>query len=272
MNSVGVPTVTFDLWYTLVFLDPREQDRYMDRQAEIAVRALQSAEPIPVDGPERKAGELRAAFLREVARATDAAADGESVPCSEQFRRAALSAGRAADPEGYLTELAKLLAATPLQPVPGSLECLETLRGAGYRLAVVSNTVGEPGRAFRPLLQGLGFDPFIETYVFSDELPWTKPNPEIFRRAMHLIGSTAAETVHVGDGWSDIEGARRAGLRAGILFTGHPPYTSRYRRFTLGRAGEPARSPLTAARLADVPELVRRLLPNGVGSPPSGRT
>ncbi|MGA8663902.1 MAG: HAD family hydrolase [Thermoplasmata archaeon] len=264
---MGGPTVTFDLWYTLVFLEPRDQDRYMDRQAEVAVRALQASEPLPVEGPRRKAGELRAAFLKEVARATDAAAEGESISCGEQFRRAAQSAGRAPDPEGYLTEMGKLLAETPLRPVPGSLECVTTLHRAGYRLGVVSNTVGEPGRAFRPLLQRLGFDPFIETYVFSDELPWTKPNPEIFRRAMQLLGATPSQTVHVGDGWSDIEGARRAGLRGGILLTGHPPYTPRYRRFTLGRSGEPPRSNLNATRLDEVPELVARLLPNPGGPP-----
>lgn len=241
--------VTFDLWYTLVYLDPSDQDRYTDRQVEVAVRALQAADPIPSSGTIRKAGELRAAFLREVANAHRAAAAGESISCAKQFQSAAVATGRTPDPDRYLGELGNLLASTPFRVVPGTLECLDALQRAGYRVGMVSNTVGEPGRAFRPLLQRLGFDPFIESYVFSDELPWTKPNPEIFRRAVNLLGSTPDQMVHVGDGWADIEGARRASLRAGLLLTGHPPYTARYARLSpKGPVEDPRRSSGTAAR------------------------
>jgi FMN phosphatase YigB (HAD superfamily) len=65
----------------------------------------------------------------------------------------------------------------------------------------------------------------------------------------------------VGDGWSDIEGARRAGLRAGVLFTGLSNYGSSYRKLFLGPSKGPPEARYRVERLDEVPELADRLLP-----------
>ena len=259
MRSIP-PAVTFDLWHTLVFLEPEEEETYMRRQVEVAVGALAALEP---GGGAAPAGiaELRSAFETEYAAAVAASADGRSTTPAEQFARAARAAGRTPRTGPYLEALALLVRETRLRVGPETLGALEELRADGYALGVVSNTLGEPGRFLRPQLRDLGLDRFIESYTFSDELPWTKPAPEIFRTAIARLGSDPSATVHVGDGWPDLEGGRRTGLVGTVLFTGLQRYGRRYRELFQARnvPGPPAE--LSAERLADAVSIVRRLLP-----------
>lgn len=251
--------VTLDLWHTLVYLPPDAEERYMDQQMELAATVLYDAPGLP-GAPSHPRPELRRIFEGVYAEAVRSAHDGRSVPPAAQLVRAAGLAGRVARPDNYLAGLERLLAATPFQTGPHALSVVRALAEGGRRTAVISNTVGEPGAMFRPILRSLGFDGSIGEYVFSDELPWTKPDPAIFREALRRLGVDPQRAVHVGDGWSDIEGARRASLRAGILFTGLQQYGARYQALFLPPGWSAPPSEYRLDSLEGLPALVDRLL------------
>jgi putative hydrolase of the HAD superfamily len=89
--------------------------------------------------------------------------------------------------------------------VPGVLEQLQP----SFQLAVVSNFDGR----LRFILQHLGISKFFEHIFISSEIGADKPDPEIFRRALKLIGLKPNQVLHVGDDPErDWEAASAAGL------------------------------------------------------------
>jgi HAD superfamily hydrolase (TIGR01549 family) len=255
-----VPAVTFDLWHTLVFLDPPSEEAYMEGQVGVARRALTGATRLP-GAPEVTEEALGKLFEASLAEAVAEAGEGRTVTQVEQLRRAGRKVGRVPDEMAYVKELERLVRVTPFQRATGALELLEALTHDGYRLGLISNTVGEPGQSLRPMLSTMGFDPYFKTYVFSDEHPWTKPAPELFRVALHGLATAPESALHVGDGWSDIEGARRTGMRAGVLFTGLRDYGPRYRALHLTHQVAHVEADVEVRRLDEVREVARRLLP-----------
>ena len=251
--------VTLDLWHTLVYLDPEDEEAYMERQIETAVSVL-SAAPPRREGAERSADELRRIFEEEYAAAVTASQQGRSVTPATQIERAGARAGRVVRPSDYLDGLRELVARTPFRLGPGAVEAVRALRAAGHRVAVISNTVGEPGQTLRPMLRDFGFDGPVQAFVFSDEHPWTKPDPAIFAEALARLEVDASRTVHVGDGWSDIEGARRAGLLGGVLFTGLQQYGHRYQQLFLPPGWASPKADHRIERLSELPPLIERLL------------
>jgi putative hydrolase of the HAD superfamily len=88
-----------------------------------------------------------------------------------------------------------------------------------YRLAIVSNGLSAEQRL---KVAPLGLDRHIEVVAISEEVGVRKPEPAIFHHALAALGVAAAEAVHVGDDFgADIEGARSAGLAAGIWVNRH---------------------------------------------------
>jgi len=255
-----MPAVTLDLWHTLMYLPPEDEETYMTHQLALGQEVLRSSPRLP-GAPELSDGDLGRAFERAYEGAVAQGVGGRTVTPAEQLDRAAKETGRDADPREYLSRLRTLVESTPFRVAPGGLDLLGELRGLGYRVGMISNTIGEPGEFLRPILAKMGFDRYVEAYVFSDEHPWTKPSPEIFRLALDQLEVSPPQAVHVGDGWADIEGARRAGFRGAILFTGLHSYGERYRKMFLTEVpGEPPAKYRTD-RLGDVGPIVKNLLP-----------
>lgn len=253
--------MTFDLWHTLLYLTPAAEERYMRRQSEIAVRVLEASPRRhgldPRDGPDA----ARRAFEGERALAIRASEGGRTIALDEQWSRAARRLGRVPRPTAYRAELRRELERTEFRIAPGAFATLRELRDLGYRVGIISNTVGEPGALLRPLLSRMGFDEWVERCVFSDEERWSKPSGAIFRYALRRLGSAPSHAIHVGDGWSDIEGARRARLRAGVWYTGARNYGASYRRLFAARGAREIRAGFVVERLDEVPRLAERLLP-----------
>lgn len=91
---------------------------------------------------------------------------------------------------------------------PDVIEVLEALRPR-FDLAVVSNFDGR----LRMILEHVGVSQFFSHVFISSELGADKPDPEIFRRALHLSGARPNETLHAGDDpVRDWQGAEAAGL------------------------------------------------------------
>jgi putative hydrolase of the HAD superfamily len=92
-----------------------------------------------------------------------------------------------------------------------TLPCLDWLRAAGVRIAVVTNASGSYQRR---KLANLGMAEFIDGVVIAGELGAAKPDPVIFHTACALLGCHPGEVAHIGDRLDlDAIGARDAGLR-----------------------------------------------------------
>ena len=86
---------------------------------------------------------------------------------------------------------------------------LKFLTESGYLLGMVSNR-DDP---FLEEMQELKLDSYFRFFLAAGEVNSFKPDTIIFERALELSGTTAQETMYVGDNYfADIVGARRAGL------------------------------------------------------------
>ena len=89
---------------------------------------------------------------------------------------------------------------------------LESLRDRGLRLGLVSNALDPPELLHRDLQQ-LGVAERLDVAVFSSEVGWRKPHPEIFERALRALDVPAEQTLFVGDTLAtDIAGAAALGM------------------------------------------------------------
>jgi HAD superfamily hydrolase (TIGR01549 family) len=97
-------------------------------------------------------------------------------------------------------------------PFPGVRVTLERLAAAGLRLGIVTNG---PGEMQLGSIRALGIERFFDAIVISGVEGVRKPDAEIFRRALHRLGTAPHEAIFVGDHpIVDIAGARAAGMRA----------------------------------------------------------
>lgn len=116
--------------------------------------------------------------------------------------------------------------------VPADLvPALDQLRGAGLRVAIVSNSEGRLAELF----VRLGLEGQFEMIVDSFFEGVRKPDPEIFRRALERLGVPASRSIYLGDiPGVDIDGAHAAGMHAVLIdalgfYPGHtksPRFTS----------------------------------------------
>lgn len=91
---------------------------------------------------------------------------------------------------------------------------LDHLRDGGYMMGVVSNRE-EP---FHKELQELGIQDYFRFTLSGGEVQSFKPDLRIFERALELAGTSAHETLYIGDNYfADVVGSLRAGLKP-VLF------------------------------------------------------
>ncbi len=96
------------------------------------------------------------------------------------------------------------------QLYPDALSTLETLKQAGYRLAIISNWSWH----LPELCETLGLTPYFEQIFTSARLGYAKPHPAIFKSALAGLNVTPEESIHIGDSYrADILGANRAGIQ-----------------------------------------------------------
>lgn len=248
-----------DLWHTLAYLEPADEERFMSYQLETMARVFEQwprsprGRHPPLHDARRVAEEVRA-------EAVEAAHRGVSIPLAVQAIHGARRLGRTARPLELSQALTTLVAQTPFRLTPGLIETLRELRDRGFRLGVISNTIGEPGEAWQHRLDEAGVGDCIEAWAFSDQLPWTKPAPEIFWHCLGMLSTRRDRAIHLGDSWADLVGARAAGLRAGVLFTGQRKYGETYGRLFGQERPELREAEFKIDRLTKLPDLAERLL------------
>jgi phosphoglycolate phosphatase len=101
-------------------------------------------------------------------------------------------------------------AAVLTRPYPGVVETLNTLREAGWTLAVCTNKPEVPARE---VLRALGLDGFFAAVGGGDSFPTRKPDPAHLLATLEAAGGEPARAVMVGDHHNDVHAARGAGVR-----------------------------------------------------------
>jgi putative hydrolase of the HAD superfamily len=122
---------------------------------------------------------------------------------------------------------------------------LRQLASAGIRLGLISNS----HRCLAAFQSHFELQGLIVATVSSSEHGLLKPHPSIFAAALQLVDVQPADAVMVGDSVrQDIEGARRAGMRAVLLHRGGSPHP---REHDLAASGVPV-----IRSLSELPNLV----------------
>lgn len=121
---------------------------------------------------------------------------------------------------------------------------LETLRGMGLKLGIVSNTFVNRASLERHL-ENLGILHFFDVRLYSYEFGFRKPNREIFRIGAERVGEGPENVLFVGDRLdNDIRPALLAGMRAVLK----EAYTNAGKRTPPGA--------YRVRRLAELPDLI----------------
>lgn len=107
-----------------------------------------------------------------------------------------------------------------LQLVPGAVEAVLRLQGAGLRLGIASSSN-------RPLidavLESAGLADAFSTTVSSEEVERGKPAPDVYLEAARRLGVAPASCVAVEDSENGIRAAHAAGMRVLALPNPHYP-------------------------------------------------
>jgi HAD superfamily hydrolase (TIGR01509 family) len=97
-----------------------------------------------------------------------------------------------------------------LPVIPGAIEAVRRLDGAGYRLAVASSSNRE---LIDAVLRRLELAALFEVTVSSEEVERGKPAPDVYLEAARRLEVEPAECVAIEDSASGIRAARAAGMR-----------------------------------------------------------
>ncbi|WP_046242561.1 HAD family hydrolase [Hymenobacter terrenus] len=118
-------------------------------------------------------------------------------------------------PVSELLALERQLKLTALQEqtvtcIPGVDRLLDVLRTAGFRLSVASSS---PRALIQLFLDKLGFYPYFDHIVSSDDVREGKPAPDIFLEVAQRYGQPPALFTVVEDSTNGVRAAKAAGMR-----------------------------------------------------------
>ncbi len=104
------------------------------------------------------------------------------------------------------------------RPYPGVTETLAALKGAGRRLAVVTN---KPEHASRKLLSELGLAEYFDAVAGGDSYPVRKPDPGHLLNLLGEMQARPGDAVMVGDSAHDVAAARGANMPVILMSYGY---------------------------------------------------
>ncbi len=102
--------------------------------------------------------------------------------------------------------------------LPGVLDWLERLKGAGFLQAVASSA---PQENIDFLIGELGIGQYFQAVVSAAHMPG-KPDPAVFLDAARRLGVSPKRCVVIEDAVSGVEAARRAGMKCIAVTTTNP--------------------------------------------------
>jgi putative hydrolase of the HAD superfamily len=96
---------------------------------------------------------------------------------------------------------------------PDTIPTLARLKESGLKLGIVSNTAW-PAAAHDPDLEKFGLLSYFDCRIYSCDIGWEKPAPQIFHAALACMGTRPEETAFVGDFLRyDVAGAHSVGMK-----------------------------------------------------------
>ncbi len=218
---MALEAVLFDLGGTLLHYHDRYADDHRQPFRRVTLAGLEAVlRRLAEDGvPLPPAEKLREALDRRIGadyRADWEARRGGSI---ERSVRAGLAEMGLDLTEAQWADLRPALYSavdTIVFPRAGVYETLHTLRAAGYRLGLISNTHWAADLHDRHLREH-GLLDLLPLRIYSCDTPFMKPHPGIFRLALDALGLPPETAVYVGDRPDvDVEAAQQVGMR-GIL-------------------------------------------------------
>jgi phosphoglycolate phosphatase len=109
----------------------------------------------------------------------------------------------------------ELKAAEEGKLLPGVEAALESLRGRGLKVGIVTRNCEEAVRKVVPDIEA-----FCDVFVPRDLIKRVKPHPEQLTSVLKALHVTGEETVMVGDHPIDIQAGKRVGMRTVGVLTG----------------------------------------------------
>ncbi len=117
--------------------------------------------------------------------------------------------------EGYYRELAR----DALQPIPGAVTLLRSLRAAGWKVAIGSSG---PAQNVRLAIEVLGIAQDLDAVVTGDDVIHGKPAPDVFLKCLERLGLPATQCVVLEDAPQGVTAAHAAGVVAVALTSSRP--------------------------------------------------
>ena len=110
-----------------------------------------------------------------------------------------------------------------VRPFAGAAETLVMLRDGGFRVTLASSAKADEVDRYLDMLTAQGdteIREVIDGWTTSADVEATKPEPDLMRAALDVVGADAGEATMLGDSIWDIEAAARAGIASIGVLTG----------------------------------------------------
>ena len=111
------------------------------------------------------------------------------------------------------------IARDKLEPLPGVVALLESLRKEGYQIALASSA---PMANINLIIEKLGIRECFSTVVGGEDVTEGKPSPQVFLTASARIGIDPARCLVIEDAVAGVTAARRAGMFCLAVTNTHP--------------------------------------------------
>jgi HAD superfamily hydrolase (TIGR01509 family) len=117
-----------------------------------------------------------------------------------------------ADPERFMDAEHEVW--RPAHEALGSAQALlDSLRSRGIKTGLVATSWPDPARLLRADVESFGLTEQFDVIVFSEEVGFRKPQPEIFLFALAQLGVDPENAMFVGDRLdTDVQGAAQVGM------------------------------------------------------------
>ncbi|MDP0498593.1 MAG: HAD family hydrolase [Verrucomicrobiota bacterium JB022] len=127
-------------------------------------------------------------------------------------------------PQEYVDEAVKLFRQRyeqiwqqDIHILPGVRELLQRFQAEGVLQGMLTN---KEGNNARKIAAEVGLDEYLDPIIGTLDTPYRKPQPEMVAYALEHLGSTADETVYIGDSPYDFQTAKNGGMRCYLCATG----------------------------------------------------
>ena len=104
----------------------------------------------------------------------------------------------------------ELLRVNGIAPLPGVVEWLERLRGAGWKQVVATSA---PRLNEEAVMEALGLSSWFDGRVVAEDVTRGKPFPDVFLTAAARVGARPEHAVVVEDAVAGIQAGRAAGMK-----------------------------------------------------------